>query len=229
MKKRSKTSLFHRGLALSSFFRGHTPTRSLVISISLFYSFILYSTITRRTHAQHMSSSTSTVANYNGRQPNNTAYIKTFVSGPAPAQWKTVYINGQPALTPANPSVPNLSVPGNIYLGGSIIQTSDAAIKKEVVDVSEEQREKLMQLQPKRYKLKWDPAAGTAGSRPAATDKPHFGFIAQEVAAVYPDLVQRGMNGLQSVNYLEMVPLLVAKVQDLQRQVDELRAKKGEE
>ena len=170
-----------------------------------------------------MSSTTSnTVANYNGRQPNNTAYIKTFVTGPAPAQWKTVYINGQPALTPANPSVPNLSVPGDIYLGGSIIQTSDAAIKKEIMDVSEEDRDRLLQLQPRRYKFKWDPNAH-ARTQADSTHKPHFGFIAQELADVYPDLVQRGLNGLQSVNYLELVPLLVAKVQDLQRQVDELR------
>ena len=65
-------------------------------------------------------------ANYGGRQPNNTAYIKTFFEGDLDDLWKqTVNINDKlkiSVLTPTNAK--DIYIPGNIYLGGKIIQTN---------------------------------------------------------------------------------------------------------
>jgi hypothetical protein len=43
---------------------------------------------------------------------------------------------------------------------------------------------------------------------PAGTK--HYGLVAEEVAAVYPELVVRGETGeVQSVKYLELIPMLL--------------------
>ena len=63
-------------------------------------------------------------ANYNGRQPNNTSYIKTFVPGSSPTdeQWSVGSFNNSNVLNP-NQSL-DLYIPTNILLGGKIIDVS---------------------------------------------------------------------------------------------------------
>jgi hypothetical protein len=56
--------------------------------------------------------------NYNGRQPNNTAYIKNFVYGNPANLWKTTKYQTEsgmyePVITTAFPQYPNLYIPGN--------------------------------------------------------------------------------------------------------------------
>jgi hypothetical protein len=47
---------------------------------------------------------------------------------------------------------------------------------------------------------------------PAGTK--HYGLVAEEVAAVYPELVVRGeTGGVQSVKYLELIPMLLNELQ----------------
>jgi len=43
----------------------------------------------------------------------------------------------------------------------------------------------------------------------------HFGFIAQDIEKIFPYLVSIDSDGMKSVNYLEMVPLLLHKINDL--------------
>ena len=61
----------------------------------------------------------------------------------------------------------------------------------------------------------------------------HFGFIAQELEQVFPNLVKQGTNVYDSstpcttaykmVNYIELIPVLLLKIQDLQKQIDILK------
>lgn len=64
-------------------------------------------------------------ANYNGRQPNNTSYIKTFVLGDLGTSdlWTTTSLSNNNAITPSNNSL-DLYIPANILLGGQIIYTT---------------------------------------------------------------------------------------------------------
>ena len=39
----------------------------------------------------------------------------------------------------------------------------------------------------------------------------------------FPNLVSTDMEGLKSVNYLEMVPLLLHKINDLERKLEEIK------
>ena len=51
----------------------------------------------------------------------------------------------------------------------------------------------------------------------------HFGLIAQELQTIYPNLVEENEEGYLSVNYVELVPILIRSIQELKQEVDELR------
>ena len=55
------------------------------------------------------------------------------------------------------------------------------------------------------------------------TSRRHFGIDAHELQKVYPDLVLEGKDGSLSVNYLEMVPLIIRSIQELKEGIDELK------
>lgn len=54
------------------------------------------------------------------------------------------------------------------------------------------------------------------------TSRRHFGIDAQELQKVYPDIILEGQDGYLSVNYLEMVPLVIRSIQELKQELDEL-------
>jgi hypothetical protein len=53
----------------------------------------------------------------------------------------------------------------------------------------------------------------------------HFGFIAQEVQSIVPNLVVTNQNGMLSVNYIELIPLLVKGLQEKQAQISDLQTR----
>jgi len=91
---------------------------------------------------------------------------------------------------------------------------SDMRLKNNVEDLGDENLQKLKQIIPKSYRFKNDKLI-------------HFGFIAQDVEKVYPNLVAVDIDGMKSINYLEMVPLLLHKINNLERKVEELSNNKN--
>ena len=87
---------------------------------------------------------------------------------------------------------------------------SDIKIKKDIENLADNHLDKLDRLVPKSYKFKKDGLE-------------HFGFIAQDVEKEFPNLVSTDMEGLKSVNYLEMIPLLLHKINDLERKLEEIK------
>ena len=87
---------------------------------------------------------------------------------------------------------------------------SDIKIKKDIENLTDNHLDKLDRLVPKSYKFKNDGLE-------------HFGFIAQDVEKEFPNLVSTDMEGLKSVNYLEMIPLLLHKINDLERKLEEIK------
>ena len=49
----------------------------------------------------------------------------------------------------------------------------------------------------------------------------HYGLIAQELKEIYPDLVVESQDGFLAVNYLEIIPLLIRSVQELNAKVEQ--------
>lgn len=87
---------------------------------------------------------------------------------------------------------------------------SDIKIKKDIETLTDNHLVKLDRLVPKSYKFKNDGLE-------------HFGFIAQDVEKEFPNLVSTDMEGLKSVNYLEMIPLLLHKINEMERKIEELK------
>ena len=52
----------------------------------------------------------------------------------------------------------------------------------------------------------------------------HYGLIAQELKEVYPNLVYENEQGGLSINYIEMIPLLVQSIQELTTEVNQLKS-----
>lgn len=51
----------------------------------------------------------------------------------------------------------------------------------------------------------------------------HFGIDAEELRNIYPDLVLEGQDGYLSVNYVELVPILIRSIQELKHELDEVK------
>lgn len=49
-----------------------------------------------------------------------------------------------------------------------------------------------------------------------------MGSVLRPTQKVYPDLVLEGQDGYLSVNYLEIVPLVIHSIQELKQKLDEL-------
>lgn len=53
--------------------------------------------------------------------------------------------------------------------------------------------------------------------------KKHIGLIAQELRELYPELVEESQDGHLSVNYIELVPVLIQAIQELEQELDEIK------
>ena len=90
---------------------------------------------------------------------------------------------------------------------------SDIRLKSNIEELTDDDLDKLKKLVPKSYNFQND-------------NEKHFGFIAQDVEQQFPHLVSTDNEGMKSVNYLEMIPLLLHKINDLERKLDEIKNNK---
>ena len=161
----------------------------------------------------------STVANYGGKQPTNSQNIKQFVVAPTVSQADWVFSkitsNGDIYITPANRKK-SVYIYTDLYVNGSIYNTSDKNHKEEIEPISESKIENLFDLEPVEYKLKSD-----------TKNKKHYGLIAQDVEEIYPELISDSNLGFKTVNYMELIPLLLLKMKNMQKEIDGLREQIG--
>lgn len=99
-----------------------------------------------------------------------------------------------------------------------VFTPSDIRLKTDISEISNV-LETLLQVQGYTYVLKDDKLR-----------KKHFGFIAQELQKTFPNLVQVMSNGYKSVNYVEVIPLLVEALKESEQKnrALELRIEKME-
>jgi len=162
-------------------------------------------------------------ANYGGRQPNETAYIKNFNNGSDPTLWTLRKYNYKGAsklvILPVSARADNVYIPGDLFVDGSIVNPSDINLKDNIVEISSELTDNLINLKPVQYTYKSD----------KKEDKQiHYGFIAQELETVFPELVVTkpdisNSDHIKAINYLEIIPLLVGKLQKMQTEIDNLK------
>jgi hypothetical protein len=125
---------------------------------------------------------------------------------------------------------------GNVNVVGSFTATdyntpSDFRLKENIRQIDDGNLEKVMGINVVRYKIKnIEVDLGDTAKTPHYAypeDSPilktdHYGVLAQELQTIYPELVKEGPNGYLSVNYMELVPILIKSIQELNQKVREL-------
>lgn len=106
----------------------------------------------------------------------------------------------------------------------SVYNYSDARAKENVQDV-QTGLNTVMQLHPVTYEWKHgtmliDSLQNMVPSGPLEADKTQYGFLAQDMENVLPDIVESNERGFKMINYIALVPILVKAVQELQTIVD---------
>lgn len=119
-----------------------------------------------------------------------------------------------------------LQVAGNVDVTGELTAASDMRLKRNIEPL-ENALDVVQKLNPVSYNFKTDeyPEMELA-------ERHKMGLIAQEVEAILPALVSEGSeatdeNGdsfnVKSVNYVEMIPLLIKSIQELQDENEALK------
>jgi len=164
-----------------------------------------------------------TSVSFSGKQPNYTAYIKSFPSSPISTNtnWTNTTLNNQSVLTPANATT-SVYIKNDLIVGGSINNPSDLKLKENIKELNLTLSNDLLKIEPKQYTYKAN-----------NDNKLHFGIIAQELESFFPNLVtnvvlenEGQIEEHKVVNYIELIPLLIVKIKDLQNQIDELKGTK---
>lgn len=135
---------------------------------------------------------------------------------------------------------------GDVHTTGTLTaQTvttlSDARYKSNIRSIGSDALSKVAALNPVQYNMQSGTAIALANSidtsdtaqvavqslemqemELAAQSTTHYGLLAQEVKEIYPELVHEDAAGVMSINYIELIPLLIQAVQDLSEQVNAL-------
>ena len=141
---------------------------------------------------------------------------------------------------------------GNTYVIGNlsasqVYLTSDMRLKENVVAFKDIENgnvtlDKIMYMKVYEYNLKGreeydvddETRARIQEEKPELLDEiekrkesfesqRHYGVSAQELQAFYPNLVREAQDGYLSVNYLEMVPILIRGIQELRHKMEVVR------
>lgn len=165
-------------------------------------------------------------ANYNGRQPNNTSYIKTFVSGLPVTLWKsfdlftsTIVVRNitktiKGFLTSTNLFYTNLLIQGNSFINGSSFTSNDINnnyLNHDIQPLSQtSDYNNLLQVDTYSY-IDEDGI-------------PHYGYNSDNLSTLFPSLTTAGFNGETQtvkhyINTVELTPMLIYGIQRVQTKV----------
>ena len=111
-----------------------------------------------------------------------------------------------------NTLVSNRATTKNIFL------TSDEREKINVENITKEGEMTplsfLTNIRPKVFKFKKETPVGSN----------HFGFIAQDIEKRFPQMISV-VNGKKHVNYIECIPLILEKINNLEKKLTEMKSR----
>ena len=105
------------------------------------------------------------------------------------------------------------STPGGSYVAfdGTTVHSSDKTLKKNIKKL-ESPLSTITSLEGKSFNWKDD-----------RDSIKHYGLIAQDVEKILPDIIWKNKEDKMSVNYIELVPILIEAVKELSAEVEELK------
>lgn len=118
-------------------------------------------------------------------------------------------------------------VNGSFY-ATTVTQTSDARLKANVTGINEYALLKIRELRPVQFNWLEEALEDDDDNKHLSEDtdfkRKHYGFLAQEVQKLYPELVYADAEGYLGINYTELIPLLIQSVQELSEKVELLES-----
>ena len=99
---------------------------------------------------------------------------------------------------------------GTTTIAGDLSINSDARLKANIISLGSTLA-KVLQIDGKSYTMKKD-----------ENKKQKIGVLAQDIEKVFPELVSES-NGVKSVNYQGLVPVLITALKEQQTEIDELK------
>jgi len=162
----------------------------------------------------------SSISNYGGKQPNNTAYVKQFVSSVGNfATWiySSSYNQNRDikTITPTDSFV-DVLVKNDLIVLGSIKTALNDEGKENISAIDPSICDNLILLEPKQYNYTYN------------SNEKHFGFLEKDIQELFPNLInnfqiKQGEPFTKTIDYIELIPLLLLKIQSMQKEIDELK------
>lgn len=159
----------------------------------------------------------STSANYGGRVDTQQGNVKQFIYSTSVVSWIYKKLsNSLTFITPETQRYPVL-INNDLIVTGSLFNTSDERLKENILSINNEKIDDLFTINPILFNYKHE-----------HSNNKHFGVLAQEVEKVFPELVKNNnISGYKSVNYQELIPIMLAKMKQMQYEIDEIKQKKS--
>ena len=165
----------------------------------------------------------SGLSNNSARQQIDTSYVKSFqnyvqnsiqwiyqtISG---TKYITLSVSSSPVIIQNNLTVSeDLTVDGTIY--GTLVTPSDIKLKDNIKEIDDSKVNEFFEtVIPKQYTFIKDKEKHT-----------HYGFIAQELEKQFPELISIDNSKIKMVNYIEMIPLFIHKIKQMEREIEYLK------
>jgi len=169
----------------------------------------------------------SLISNYGGKQNDAQQNIKQFVISPQNnALWIFKTQSGNQIITPENKNknvlIPqDLYINNDLYVENNIYNLSDINKKTNIQEISETAKLNILKLKPKTFQyLKTDEDNNDQDE----IKQKHYGLIAQDVEEIFPELVNNSIQGHKNINYIELIPIMISKIQEMQNEIDNLKS-----
>ncbi|HOT15010.1 MAG TPA: tail fiber domain-containing protein [Bacteroidales bacterium] len=131
-----------------------------------------------------------------------------------------------------------VKINGTLWVNSTQITSSDDRLKQDVSSI--ESVDGLYKLKPKKYKYKSineqvkaitgklsENANDTTVNKeivdpdPDMAQKTHFGFLAQDLQQVYPELVYQSADGTLGIDYQGLIPIIIGQMQQMKKSIDD--------
>ncbi|HEY3370417.1 MAG TPA: tail fiber domain-containing protein [Prolixibacteraceae bacterium] len=129
--------------------------------------------------------------------------------------------------------VGKVKIAGELWTTSGTVTGSDERIKKDITVL--DSSDNIFKLLPKQYRLKTpsellsgqkltsDTAKVVLDNLPESkdADKYHYGFLAQDLQLVYPDLVYSSADGTLGIDYQGLIPMIIDQLKKMKQSLKE--------
>jgi hypothetical protein len=106
----------------------------------------------------------------------------------------------------------------------SLVQTSDEKFKTNIATLPS-MKDKFMLIRPVSYNLRTDVKENQVDKD---VSNFQYGFIAQEIKKIFPELVTTREDGMEGMSYTELIPIMVEVIKGQQAAIDSLSIRVSE-